>query len=541
MGYGISYSELEQIDNALTQRTIRRAGSYRVPVPPSIKPSVLIQGAMDNFDHEENTSSGIGGSHDTILVLFQNCENADQEEVGKSCKSQDDCSKPITHILDCQKLVRVGGSRGRGEISPDYKTRKTLAQKGISDSATNEYMTWCLSRFVTHRNLPKYSSCDSANIPSFAAVNGLLLNDKSSITSVGFTPIIPHPATEYGTIFTRIKNYQDVLKQKNISAGALWCDEGVYRIAKELQLMHPTEFEDIFLALGGFHTEKAVIACVGRFLEDVGVNSVFVADEIFGPSVVSTNVMNGSHYVRAKRGMTPLSEAMSRLQLVQFFKIKDCSLYDTLLQQKVKYKELFKQEGPDSVKIKDEWEKCKGLLSHFQDDFEEFKKEGCQKSEQFRYWTLFIDEIVPVLRDLTRSHRERNWPLHLSAIQRAIPLFFAFDRTNYSRWTPLYYEDCVKLPETFPEIHAEFVQGRLVVKQTHRSGSGIPMDMALEKEYNKPAKGPGRVIGFSSRKEVVAQWNLIKHEKAQYTKFLQELCLLNDDREYSFIMNFLEQ
>ena len=26
---------------------------------------------MDNFDHEENTLSGIGGSHDTILVLFQ--------------------------------------------------------------------------------------------------------------------------------------------------------------------------------------------------------------------------------------------------------------------------------------------------------------------------------------------------------------------------------------------------------------------------------------------------------------------------------------
>ena len=87
--------------------------------------------------------------------------------------------------------------------------------------------------------------------------------------------------------------------------------------------------------------------------------------------------------------------------------------------------------------------------------------------------------------------------------------------------------------ETFPEIHAEFVQGRFVVKQKHRSGSGIPIDMALEKVYNKPAKKPGGVIGFSSRKEAVAQWNLIKHEKTQYTKFLQELCLLNDDREYS--------
>ena len=85
------------------------------------------------------------------------------------------------------------------------------------------------------------------------------------------------------------------------------------------------------------------------------------------------------------------------------------------------------------MKTKEEWEKCKSLFSRFRDDFEEFKKEGCQKREQFRYRTLFIDEITPVLRDLTRSHRERNWSLHLSAIPRAIPLLFAFDRTNYSR------------------------------------------------------------------------------------------------------------
>ena len=60
-----------------------------------------------------------------------------------------------------------------------------------------------------------------------------------------------------------------------------------------MQLMHPKEFENIFLDLGGFHREKVVIACVGRFLEDVGVDSVFVANEIFG-------LINGSHYVRAK-------------------------------------------------------------------------------------------------------------------------------------------------------------------------------------------------------------------------------------------------
>ena len=49
-----------------------------------------------------------------------------------------------------------------------------------------------------------------------------------------------------------MKNYQDVLQQKHIPAGALWCHGGVYHIAKELQLMLPNEFRNIFLGLGGF-------------------------------------------------------------------------------------------------------------------------------------------------------------------------------------------------------------------------------------------------------------------------------------------------
>ena len=71
-GLCMSYDELERIDIGLTKRTIDMAGDYRVPVAPTILPSKLIHGAMDNFDKEENTSSGIGGSHDVILVLFQN-------------------------------------------------------------------------------------------------------------------------------------------------------------------------------------------------------------------------------------------------------------------------------------------------------------------------------------------------------------------------------------------------------------------------------------------------------------------------------------
>jgi hypothetical protein len=53
-------------------------------------------------------------------------------------------------------------------------------------------------------------------------------------------------------------NFQDVLKQKGDTYGGVWADERVYHIAKEIQLMKPDQFSNIFLGLGGFHMEKNV-------------------------------------------------------------------------------------------------------------------------------------------------------------------------------------------------------------------------------------------------------------------------------------------
>ena len=59
--------------------------------------------------------------------------------------------------------------------------------------------------------------------------------------------------TEYDTINNCMKDFQDVVLAQN---EPLWCDEGVYRTAKELQLLNSDGFGIIFLGLEGFHLEK---------------------------------------------------------------------------------------------------------------------------------------------------------------------------------------------------------------------------------------------------------------------------------------------
>ena len=79
-------------------------------------------------------------------------------------------------------------------------------------------------------------------------------------------------------------------------------------------------------------------------------------------------------------------------------------------------------------------------------------------SENFKYWSDFIDKIIPILNDLTLSFRNAEWDLHLSAVWR-IPLFFTFGHTNYCRWTPIYLEDCKNLVSTFPMLPEAFKKG----------------------------------------------------------------------------------
>ena len=55
-----------------------------------------------------------------------------------------------------------------------------------------------------------------------------------------------------------MKNFLDVLQQK-LQYGPLWC---------ELKLLNPIGFSNVFIGLGGFHMEKIVMVCLGKFLEE---------------------------------------------------------------------------------------------------------------------------------------------------------------------------------------------------------------------------------------------------------------------------------
>ena len=84
--------------------------------------------------------------------------------------------------------------------------QSSMAQ--CADLSEMNYKTWVAMRYFA-----KIAE-NALHTPSFSAINSILCDMEAELSTIAFTPIIPHPATETDTVFTTIKNFQDALKQK---------------------------------------------------------------------------------------------------------------------------------------------------------------------------------------------------------------------------------------------------------------------------------------------------------------------------------------
>ena len=139
--------------------------------------------------------------------------------------------------MKCQDIIRSKNTIKRAEIPLNDSTGKFNTDILMQSSTKQDYLLWSLLRQINTANNLQTEFIHDAFVPSLIATKSLLEQTNKHLTLVAFTPIIPSPATEADTIYTCMKNFQDVLIQKNLEYGPLWSDEGVYRTAKELQLL----------------------------------------------------------------------------------------------------------------------------------------------------------------------------------------------------------------------------------------------------------------------------------------------------------------
>lgn len=122
-------------------------------------------------------------------------------------------------------------------------------------------------------------------------------------------------------------NFVDIHSQLDQKYFPLFCDEGVFCIAKHIQLIKPEQFKNLVLMIGTFHMVKVFCTCIGKYLDESGIDSIFIETETFGVNAVE-QVLSGSHYNRSVKGFLMLGEALMRLMLEAFLDDVDVSNYD---------------------------------------------------------------------------------------------------------------------------------------------------------------------------------------------------------------------
>ena len=114
-------------------------------------------------------------------------------------------------------------------------------------------------------------------------------------------------------------------------------------------------------------------------------------------------------------------------------------------------------------------------------------------SPTFLFWDVILQLETLVLL-VIRAHRQRNFNLHVEAMEELIPLFFALDHVNYARWASIHIRDLKSLPDN---IAKEFQnEGRWVFSKTGNKFSAIPFDQAHEQE-KKNVKSAGGAVGLT--------------------------------------------
>ena len=83
----------------------------------------------------------------------------------------------------------------------------------------------------------------------------------------------------------------------------------------------------------------------------------------------------------------------------------------------------------------------------------------------FMLWSTYMS-MAKILLGFIRAERDGNWILHLEAFTAMLQRPTIYDHKNYARWGPVYLADMKLFETTVPEVHAEFLDGNIVVKRT---------------------------------------------------------------------------
>eukprot|EP00057_Strongylocentrotus_purpuratus_P028770 XP_011683244.1 PREDICTED: uncharacterized protein LOC105447183 [Strongylocentrotus purpuratus] len=508
-GHATSHTSALEHDTALAKQEIRTGGSK---LPSCLQESVFTTLVWDNNDFGEETLSGRGTTHNTNGIAIQHRPAASSRPMDSTNDRQETVKKTRERTLQApeERLIPFFGKK---KASPSSLGSKTKLEKTQHAAPVIRARKSDAGYFITKSS----ASDDGRMLPGWTGFNQMLITlIVPPKATIAYLPVIDASPTETNAVNTILHRSIEIADSLKLGSVVVVVDQAIYAKAQSVRWQTPLFRDRIVLRLGAFHTAMTFLACIGTRFRDAGLEDILIESEVLAAGSVN-GVMNGRHYNRSSRCHKLMSEALHQLRWQSFM--------DSITEDEAKVHRDFIGRLQDSFPSqiyadKLDSDEFNELMKAYTEHVEEKKK----TSGTFACnWCSYLD-MVDTLLQFTRATRESNWDLHLAAIRAMLPWMFSYNRTNYSRYLPIYWMEMHELARTHPDILKEFQDGNFAVQRQDAYGfAGVPCDQTIEQTVNRDSKTRGGLKGFTVNKGAVCRWTVGHHERAAIMRQCEEM------------------
>ena len=222
--------------------------------------------------------------------------------------------------------------------------------------------------------------------------------------------------------------------------------------------------------MGTFHIIMTFLAVMAARFKDAGLKDVVIQSTLVAEGSVETMFSGSRAYKRAARVYKIMYEVFSRILMEKF----EDSHKETALALNTVLED-FDKASDDFNSIAS----CQEL-QNYSNELITFKENLAKESNLAKFWFSFLD-MCEILFNLLYATRSGQWYLYVAAVRQSLPWFFAYDRTNYSRYLTTHFQDLSSLEVDFPFIYEEFTKGNFSVQLSSSNPFGrMEADKVIE-------------------------------------------------------------
>ncbi|KAL5270870.1 hypothetical protein ACHWQZ_G001513 [Mnemiopsis leidyi] len=473
IGVVLSYHRIRAIIDSIVAQDLTMFREIGALVPRELRKSLLTFGMIDNVDKSARNTTGTS-FHGTSISVVQ-LEYKDSK--GAARRRGPLQTPPNNFLYELDEVFKP--KQGEASVFGDTTYQNPVEELTEVDEQVliKKMQPWLRNIHETLTN--RVYNGDQAYTSNVYHSKEDTKEKPKVINSI--LPIFDEPPNTADNMLHFIKVVKDVVQHLNPGQYTIiGVDQPLYALGKKIQLSgyHPeVDITKVFLIMGPLHIQQELLIIHGNLIEGTGLlqsmNDCEMSFEAPGTAAVNANFITRAFY------------------LVQVIAASLGSLLN----------EEFQSSGSA--------------------DFETWKEIRCKESDSFFFWNLILNfELLIIL--FVRAVRNRDFDLYVDVLAACVPYFFATDKVNYARWTPIHIAEIRHAKKNNSDLY-KALEKTFSISKLQKKGSAIGLDQLHEQNNEKIKRLSGGLSFLGSDQEVVRlKWAIYTPVLANATNIVEE-------------------